>query len=305
MIDHVLGDWGSTRLRLWLVRDGAIADRCEGPGIVGLARPPSEVLGEALAAWRREAGLARITLCGMAGARAGLHEAHYAECPVDLAGWAARAASVNADGITTYIGAGCAAPGTQGRPDDVMRGEETQVFGALELNPALAIGRHTIALPGTHSKWVTVDNGKIVGLRTFPTGELFASLLASSLVGSPSSPEDGGGFAAGLERARISPGFLGTLFEARTQQLRHGRTARWARGFLSGLLIGTEIAEMATTQGLPGVVTIVGDPMLAKLYFRALASRDSVGEIKDGEDCVLAGLRMLDAHCAAAAGRIT
>ena len=42
---------------------------------------------------------------------------------------------------------------------DVIRGEETQVFGALA---AEASGTGRFLLPGTHSKWVMADAGHIV-----------------------------------------------------------------------------------------------------------------------------------------------
>jgi 2-dehydro-3-deoxygalactonokinase len=293
---HVLGDWGSTRLRLWRVRDGAIADRSDGPGIIGLMQPPADVLRAAMAPWIEHRPPERITVCGMAGARGGLYETDYAECPADAAEWAEHAAALDLDGLPVRIAAGCAASGQDGGPDDVMRGEETQVFGAPVLKPELGSGRHMVVLPGTHSKWVTMEDGRIAGFRTFLTGELFALLLSSSLLGAPVAGDDSEGFAAGIARAKSTPGLIGNLFETRVQQLRHGRSPQWAHGFLSGLLIGNEIAAVLVAGPLPAMVTLIGAPALTDRYCAALAAFDVVSEPLDGDACVLAGLRLLDNH---------
>jgi 2-dehydro-3-deoxygalactonokinase len=177
---HLLGDWGSTWLRLWRIEDGKVTDRRTGPGIVGLDRPPAEALLESIAPWI-ENGTGRLTLCGMAGARGGLYEVPYVPCPAGAALWASAATGFALEGVSVVIAAGYACDRGHGLRD-VMRGEETQIFGAMRVDPALASGRHELVLPGTHSKSVTVDEGVIVGFRTFLTGELFARLRGSSLL---------------------------------------------------------------------------------------------------------------------------
>lgn len=291
---RIYGDWGSTRLRLWRLRDGAIDGRSDGPGIVGLQSPPADVLCEALAPWLSEGVPAGITLCGMAGARGGLREARYSECPVAAAEWVEHAAAFDLDGLPIRIAAGCAVTRHDGA-DDVMRGEETQVFGALALNPALGEDRQTFILPGTHSKWVTVENGRIVDLRTFMTGELFALMQTSSLLAGSAPGEDDDGFAAGLARAE-SCAMPGALFTARAAQLRHGRSPQWARGFLSGLLIGGELAEMRTIGDLSAAVTLIGDAALVRRYDHALTALGVSTGTMDGAACALAGLELFDAY---------
>lgn len=289
----ILGDWGSTRLRLWLLRDGVVADRHDGPGIVGLQQSPANALQAAIAPWRERESLAGITLCGMAGARGALHEAPYTECPATLSDWAETAVRFTLDGLPVRIAAGCAEAAA-----DVMRGEETQVFGAFALRPELAEGGQWLILPGTHSKWVWARDGTILSLRTFPTGELFALLQSSSLLAAgETGDEDGdGGFIAGVALAEEHPGLLGKLFAARAAQLRQGRSLGWAREFLSGLLIGTEAAEMRTAAALPRSVALIGEPALAERYRRALHAYGVACDFVDGESCALAGLRLLDAR---------
>ncbi|WOF41972.1 2-dehydro-3-deoxygalactonokinase [Sphingopyxis indica] len=291
---RLLGDWGSTRLRLWRLEDGQITDRREGPGVIGLQQPAADILLDAIAPWRT-AGASRVTLCGMAGARGGLHEAGYAPCPLDAAQWTQRTAAFALDGLAIRIAAGCACD-RDGGLRDLMRGEETQLFGAMTLDPALAEGRHMLVLPGTHSKWAVVESGRIVSFRTFLTGELFARLRGSSLLPALAGEAagDAAAFAAGVEAARDG-GLLGSLFLARSAQVDAGRSAEWASAFLSGLLIGSECAEMAGAVPSPSPVRIIGAPGLAERYAVALTRFGTGAEPNDAEACTLAGLRIVDA----------
>lgn len=280
---RVLGDWGNTRLRLWRVDDGSVVERREGPGIAQV-EDPAAALTEALENWDAEA----IVLCGMAGARNGLREAPYLSCPADAESWASRAIAFELADASLAIAPGVAS--SQGRPD-VMRGEETQLFGAMALDPALAAGRHRVVLPGTHSKWATLADGRIESFRTFMTGELFDLLRRSSLFaagGEDARADAEAGFADGLARR----GALSSLlFEARSAQLVNGKSAGWAKGFVSGVLIGAEIAAMEPQ----GRIMVVGEPALAARYSRALAHRGLEPAMLDAEECTIAGLRLLDA----------
>ena len=229
----------------------------------------------------------------MAGARNGLHEAAYAECPASAEDWRDTAARLHLEGIAVTIAAGCA------DGHDIMRGEETQVFGALRQEPAIAKGRQMFVLPGTHSKWVSTRDGRITGLRSFMTGELYSLLRRSSLFAvsdDGSDTDDRAGFDAGLDLARQSSGVLGDLFQARVAQLRAKRSADWARGLLSGLLIGGEVAEMKTADILPAHVTIIGESALALRYVEALAAFGITAIMRQADTCVLAGLELLDAY---------
>jgi 2-dehydro-3-deoxygalactonokinase len=181
-----------------------------------------------------------------------------------------------------------------------MRGEETQIFGALRLEPALATGRHLIALPGTHSKWAEIDNGTIIGFRTFFTGEMFALLRDHSTLMRAGdlhtdADDEAAGFDDGLARAGEDSSLIGTVFEARAAQLRAGRTASWALGFLSGLLIGSEVAVAAAGAGAGAAtrICLIGDPRLAARYERALAGTGLTVISRDGDACALAGLELL------------
>jgi 2-dehydro-3-deoxygalactonokinase len=137
----VIGDWGTSRLRLFRVEQGRIVARREGPGIGAVAGRAEAAFTDTIAPWIAEQAPAAITLCGMAGARDGWVEAPYADCPADAAAWRAAAKRFDWRGVPVAIMAGLACEGTDGIAD-VMRGEETQIFGACALDPALATGRH-------------------------------------------------------------------------------------------------------------------------------------------------------------------
>ena len=285
---RVIGAWGNTRLRLWRLERGKVADRREGPGI-SRTGDPQAALAELLDGWDDE----RVILCGMAGARGGLHETPYVSCPVDFHAWSHQAAQFELNGRRITIAPGITGSNDDGRAD-VMRGEETQAFGAMALDPDLAAGQRLMILPGTHSKSVRVEDGRIAGFGTHMTGELFDLLGTStlSLAGAAVANDDDTGFAAGLARSAEGGALTASLFEARTAQVRDGKSSGWARGFVSGLLIGTE--TRAETMSGPKSVALVGEPGLTARYKEALAHCGVNATVMDGEECAIAGLRMLD-----------
>lgn len=288
----VIGDWGTSRLRLFRVEQGAIVARRDGPGIGAVGRAAETVFADTIAPWLDDSAPDSITLCGMVGARDGWVEAPYADCPADAATWRQAAVRFDWRGTPLAIMGGLACESADGIPD-VMRGEETQIFGALALDLALAQGRHLIVLPGTHNKWALVQDGRIISFRTMPTGELFALLRDQSTLGPKvelTDPADeAAGFAEGLDRAGDAK-LLQSLFAARAMRLRSGRSGDWALGYLSGLLIGCEIAEIMTTlSGADGVV-LIGDKRLSARYAQALDARGIASRALDGDGCALAGL---------------
>ncbi|MDF8332778.1 2-dehydro-3-deoxygalactonokinase [Novosphingobium cyanobacteriorum] len=282
----VIGDWGGTRLRLFLIADGHIVDRRDGPGTSVMAGPAANVLQELLGDWRSTGRIDGVTLCGMAGSPAGIIPAPYTPCPADEAAWRAAQVEETLDGVPITV-----LPGLSHRDSgvpEVMRGEETQIFGAMVSNPVLATGERVLALPGTHGKWVRVCNGAITGFRTAPTGELFAAITTHTSLGGQDPSGEGTfdqGFARGL--ARSTEPLAGALFEARAARLIDGRSGNWAQGYLSGLLIGAEAAQFGA--GRQDLV-LIGDPALTTLYARALAHHGGSAQTIDGEAAVIAGL---------------
>ena len=290
---RVLCDWGSSRLRAFREIHGAVTERRDGPGIAQLGScSPADALAGALEPWRAQGRLGPIVLCGMAGSRNGLVEVPYVRAPAALGQWRAGARRLRDGEDALIVLTGIQAQNFRDVPD-AMRGEETQIFGALSLEPPLASGRQILVLPGTYCKWVEVRDGRIARLQTYCTGELYALLSArSSLLrvgGAAETEEDA--FEIGLRNAARYD-LSANLFETRSAQLIEGRSAGWARSLLSGLLIGAEVHSMlASRVAASGPITIIGEPALTTRYLHALGHYGEQARCLDGDACVLAGLR--------------
>ncbi|WP_375196477.1 2-dehydro-3-deoxygalactonokinase [Sphingobium sp.] len=292
----VIGDWGTSRLRLFRLEDGRITARREGPGIGTTGRDAEAAFADAMAPWLEDGAPADIRLCGMVGARDGWVEVPYADCPADADTWRAAAVRFDWRGAPLSIMAGLACTSDEGMPD-VMRGEETQIFGAIALDPALGRGRHLIVLPGTHNKWSVVEEGRVISFRTMPTGELFALLRDRSTLGpkveEADPAQEAEGFAEGLARSGDGR-LLSSLFAARSMRLRAGRPADWVPGYLSGLIIGCEIAEIRSALGSADDILLIGDARLSARYAQALAAQGLPSRMLDGDACSRAGLGYLE-----------
>ena len=290
----IAGDWGTTQLRLFLCdRDTVIAARV-GRGIGALDELPETEFGKVAQAWLAEHRIARAVLAGMVGSRNGWLETDYVACPAAITDLPACFRRIRHDDMDIDIVPGLSCTSPSGAAD-VMRGEETQVFGALVLERKLAHGRHVLALPGTHTKWVLLDSGRVIHFQTALTGELFALLRTHStlLKAAPASVTkfDDASFERGLIETNEIPLPL-RLFQVRSRQLIDGLSPEQASGLLSGLLLGADV-DGAVKLFSPEIVTLVCEPMLAARYARALRSRGIESQHLDGNDCVLAGLRAL------------
>ena len=292
----IVGDWGTSRLRLYLRQGKSVLDRRDGPGVSALTVSPQQTFLDLVGDWR-EARPSGAILCGMVGSRIGWVEAPYAPCPATAGDLRTRVLHIEADGLPVSIIPGLSCINPLGGPD-VMRGEGTQILGALELNPALKQGRHLLVLPGTHSKWTVVEDGAITGFLTAPVGEAFALLRQHSTLAAGVGPEvqaSPAGFARGLARlVDKGPALLPhLLFETRARQLLEALPAADAMGFLSGLLIGADAAAARQWFGDLGQVTLIGAPALNDLYGQAIASQGGMATAIDGDSAVLAGLTTL------------
>jgi len=67
----IFGDWGTSRLRLYLRKGRVMLDRRDGPGIGALnGASPRDVFLNLVSDWR-EKGASQALLCGMVGSRNG------------------------------------------------------------------------------------------------------------------------------------------------------------------------------------------------------------------------------------------
>src|SRR5450432_3790284 len=176
----IAGDWGTSRLRLYLCDAGGhVLARGEGEG----AAVPDCAGRFAAAAlpWDKAYGVLPAILSGMVGSTIGWREVPYLKCPARPETIAAAALRFEAAGRTIAILPGLSCRGKTGAPD-VMRGEETQILGALRLHSRLAKGRHVFCLPGTHAKWAVVSDGAVTQFQTALSGELYELLRRHSVL---------------------------------------------------------------------------------------------------------------------------
>jgi 2-dehydro-3-deoxygalactonokinase len=286
-------DWGTTNLRAWtLDADGEIVAHQEFDLGVSKLRP-----GEAGARFNSEVqpalqavGLPAI-LCGMVGSNLGWTVAPYADCPVGIEELAGCLVAVEAHAAWVRIVPGVRGPGITGGPD-VMRGEETQLMGWLHANPDRRRGRHVVCHPGTHAKWMLVEEGRLTRFATAMTGELFAVLGKHSVLKSDAAPDDAAAFVEGLAAAGDGDALAARLFTARARVVGGNASAESTPSYLSGLLIGSEVAAVPKLLGLSGQepVALLGDETLCRLYAQALDRRGVAHESFDGEDAAIAGL---------------
>jgi 2-dehydro-3-deoxygalactonokinase len=230
----------------------------------------------------------------MIGSNLGLAAAPYLDCPVDAEGLRRGLFRVQIAGPPVWIVPGLRCTRPDGGPD-VMRGEETQVLGWATADPARSRGEYLICHPGTHAKWVRLVDGRIERFVTFMTGELFDLLRKQSVLRVRDAEEDPSAFDRGVEAAGDGGALASRLFTARARVVGGDMPSSQAESYLSGLLIGAEVASAPTLlgakRGTP--VAVVGDPRLAARYLRVLRAKDYDAAAFDGDTAALSGLRML------------
>jgi 2-dehydro-3-deoxygalactonokinase len=293
----VAGDWGTTHCRLFLCQaDGSVLDTITGPGAAD-SRGRFEAIFDGLRApWQQRYGAMPTILCGMVGSSIGWVQAPYVACPALPKQIAAACVSPPERSISIVPGLSCR--NRFGAPD-FLRGEETQIMGALSNNAALCRGHHLLCLPGTHTKWVLLQEGAISEFLTAPTGELFALLQDHSVLvrdGPQVATTPGGeSFEQGVAEFNRFPQaqLLHRLFECRSRRLSGELATQDAAAFLSGLLIASDIA--GALQALPHAaagrtVQLIGSPALTSLYARALERHGYASTQFDGAIASITGL---------------
>ena len=291
---YVAVDWGTSSFRLWLVdRDAnVLGERRSHEGMMAAAKPGfATVLQSHLGAVGAADGLP-IIVCGMAGARQGWVEAGYVDTPAQLSSILMHAVPVPGQDRDIRILPGVAH--RDPKAPDVMRGEETQLLGALGVD---AVGDAIVCMPGTHSKWVRASGATIERFATFMTGELFGAVsretILSHAVAGADDAEDIDAFRSAVMAAFEAPAFAANLlFQVRSGQLLYGGKPSAAREKISGTLIGLELAAGLAGDVPKAGITLVASGRLEMLY-RLAFDRVSVPVRSIGaEDAVLRGLSM-------------
>lgn len=295
VVDWVAVDWGTSNLRAWGIgADGAVVAEWTSPkGMGKLTRDAfPRALSELLADAGSSGGTLDVLICGMAGARQGWLEAPYLEAPTDLRGLfhgAVRPDMPESPLRPAILPGVCQKAGA----DNVMRGEETQLLGLAALKPGFS---GVVCMPGTHSKWAQLSGTRIEHFSTAMTGEMFEllrthSVLRHSLDGDLDGPGRAEGFATGAAAGLEHPEqLLGTLFQVRASALLSGKQPDWCAGYLSGLLVGTEIGSNRHLIG-DAPVPLIGSAALCALYAQVFDMIGARGEPQDATQVVVAGLK--------------
>ena len=280
-------DWGTTNRRAYLIESGGrMSDEMEDDrGILSVGHHGFDA---AVAELKGRLGERPLLMAGMIGSNRGWVEAPYVPCPAGLPELAENLKWVVPERIAIV-------PGVSFLSDeraDVMRGEEMQILGAYAegLVPADA----TVCHPGTHNKWVTLADGRIVSFRTVMTGELFNLLkehsILADLLAQPAAADEA--FEAGVRHGLDHDDLTAELFSVRARVLL-GRAARErAASYTSGLLIGTDL-RTGLASAPEGEIVVMGRPELTGLFAAALRVAGRESREVDGEEAFLAGCRHL------------
>ena len=247
----IIVDWGTSNFRAWLIEqeNGRVLDEIAGG--LGMASLTPEQFpaycAERFGGWRR-GNTPPVYMAGMVGAARGWAAAPQLPLPVKCTDLAVRVmAAPGLENAWIVPGARVAGDASESVMPDVMRGEEVQIFGAMELSSRRS---GLLCLPGTHSKWARVVDGTLMHFTTSMTGELYTLLMEHSILGRDvkekgvPDPVDGGAFARGLGQTTTPGGLLHQLFTTRAMLLERQLREDEIAGYLSGVVIGSEIAAM-------------------------------------------------------------
>ena len=286
---YIAVDWGSTHLRAWLIERGTCIGTLNVPcGVTQMAAGEApELFARHIGPWRKEAPLP-VLMAGMIGSEAGWRLAGYLPCPVSLNQVGEQLCEV-ADQVWIVPGLKWARDGEY----NVMRGEETQLLGAMQLAPSLCY-----VMPGTHSKWVSVEGGQVTRFDTSMTGELHHLLMNHSLIGKGLPPQqpDETAFVQGLERGLNTPSLVNQLFATRAAWVLGVLEKTAVSDALSGLLIGAEVATL-TLRYQPQQITLVASEVLSPRYRQAFARLDIAVNECGAQAAFLQGIeRIIDAR---------
>ena len=294
-VSWIAVDWGTTHLRAYAMSEVnvVLADAQSTDGMAALQAGEFETALIALISeWLPNSGRILVLACGMVGARQGWVEATYRTVPCSLSsGLDLTRVTTQDDRLEVRILPGIC----QTNPADVMRGEETQIAGLLAEQ---GDGITTVCLPGTHSKWASLNKGYIQSFSTFMTGELFALLSTQSILCHSVTTDDWDEHAfllAVSESVEQPDMLLSSSFRIRAQSLLGETAEATARARLSGLLIGSELAG-AKDYWSQQSVALIGDTALSALYEKALDALDVETQIYDPKDMTVAGLRQQAQH---------
>ena len=280
-------DWGTSNFRAYLMENKNVIDQVstqEGMKFVDQKKFENTLIKNIIP-WKKKFDINIVIASGMVGAKQGWIEVPYIKSPCNISNLNFKTINI-LDDINVHILSGV----SQSNPSDVMRGEETQIAGFL-LNNIDFNG--SICLPGTHSKWVKIENGNIINFKTFMTGELFEiisknSILIHSVTSNKILKNE---LNKGVDEILKNPEIFGNaLFQLRADDLINTRGSKILKSKLSGYLLGLELIGSLEFWKKKNIV-LIGNPDLTELYEYILHNRVNSIKIFLSKDMVLKGLK--------------
>jgi 2-dehydro-3-deoxygalactonokinase len=260
-------DWGTTSFRAYHVDSAGkvINQFTDAEGILAVKDGAFEaVLESHIGSWDK---LLPVIASGMITSRQGWIERPYVDCPANAADLAKaiHLHKTSSGRLIHFItGLHLKSPSIG---HDVMRSEEVQVFGSLDT------GAHHFVTPGTHSKWIDVEDGRITNFATYITGETFSLMRNHSILGRlmKDDADDEAAFNQGVEKAFADPaGLLHSLFSVRSLGLFDELKPEQLSSYLSGIVIGTEVAHATLSNDRSAKYVVLASPNIGMRYLRAM-----------------------------------
>jgi 2-dehydro-3-deoxygalactonokinase len=292
-------DWGTTHRRAYaMTLDGeCLQDVSDGEGALACKGRFPEALQSVIAHFKVKPSL--VIASGMVGSALGWHEIAYVDASVPLYALADHTFQVPdaPSDAPVLIVPGYCIRNSAGVPD-VMRGEETQLLGAWAMGHVSG----WFVLPGTHSKWVLLENGVVRQLRTYMTGELYDVLRKQGTLAAADNGQaewDDAAFAEGVDAAGTQA-LSHVLFSARARVVSKDLPVQAMASYLSGVLIGTELKDaLHTNPATPATFQLIGSQQLAALYQKAAACLGCQFDILDARQAFLAAIHHLHSQWSA------
>ena len=290
---YIAGDWGTSCLRLYLAsaENGEYIQELKGEGIANTqTKDIPKIIDELTLAWRQQYDISIVILCGMVGSNIGWIDTGYCQCPASVKDLATNAKYIKLKELDIYI-----VPGLKTKNHisdiDLMRGEETQLIGAIDNHNSLKTTEQLVGMPGTHNKWVMLNNGQISSFITSFSGELYAVLTKFSILKNTNNKINEREFIAGVQHSvqNVDVDLMFLIFEARSRK--NTNKISCSNSFLSGLIIGKDIATARTIYKIDTAELVcIGEPSLTACY-KLAASQMQLNTIElDGAKASNAGL---------------
>ena len=281
-------DWGTTSFRAYLMVNNDVLENVETNDGMKFVQNQhfEETLVRIIEPWLDHKHKIEVLASGMVGSKQGWIEAPYQKTPCNLNNIQFISPSVKDNRFHLKIFSGI----SQDNTPDVMRGEETQIAGFLYDNPNF---NGSICLPGTHSKWVKIENGNIINFKTFMTGELFEiisknSILIHSVTSNKVLKNE---LRMAVDEIFKNPKIFGNaLFQLRADDLINSRGSEIYKSKLSGYLLGLELIGSIEFWEKKDIV-LIGNADLIKLYEYILHNRVNTIKVFLSKNKVLKGLK--------------